>query len=106
MTCNILNVASICVRDDQSSGSGRIWNPECNKVGCEHIKTQTMLPKNSFFSSFNTDGIASKDSFWMLITLPKIVLLCFTIFSLSACLTFLDPTMSLFVSEKVSHFNV
>uniref|UniRef100_A0A8C3XK78 Major facilitator superfamily (MFS) profile domain-containing protein n=1 Tax=Chelydra serpentina TaxID=8475 RepID=A0A8C3XK78_CHESE len=42
----------------------------------------------------------SKDSFWMLITLPKVVLLCFTIFSLSACLGFLDPTMSLFVSEK------
>ncbi|CAM5101152.1 unnamed protein product [Eretmochelys imbricata] len=46
------------------------------------------------------DAIATKDSFWMLITLPKVVLLCFTIFSLSACLGFLDPTMSLFVSEK------
>ncbi|XP_030412193.1 MFS-type transporter SLC18B1 isoform X2 [Gopherus evgoodei] len=46
------------------------------------------------------DAVATKDSFWMLITLPKVVLLCFTIFSLSACLGFLDPTMSLFVSEK------
>ncbi|XP_065257936.1 MFS-type transporter SLC18B1-like isoform X1 [Emys orbicularis] len=46
------------------------------------------------------DAIATKESFWMLITLPKVVFLCFTRFSLSACLGFLDPTMSLFVSEK------
>uniref|UniRef100_A0A8C8SS28 Major facilitator superfamily (MFS) profile domain-containing protein n=1 Tax=Pelusios castaneus TaxID=367368 RepID=A0A8C8SS28_9SAUR len=46
------------------------------------------------------DAVATEDSFWTLITLPKVIFLCFTIFSLSACLTFLDPTMSLFVSEK------
>ncbi|XP_073191306.1 MFS-type transporter SLC18B1-like [Lepidochelys kempii] len=46
------------------------------------------------------DAIATKDSLWMLITLPKVLFLCFTRLSLSACLGFLDPTMSLFVSEK------
>ncbi|XP_039384441.1 MFS-type transporter SLC18B1-like isoform X7 [Mauremys reevesii] len=46
------------------------------------------------------DALATKDSFWMLVTLPKVVFLCFTRFSLSACLGFLEPTMSLFVSEK------
>ncbi|NWX47180.1 S18B1 protein, partial [Steatornis caripensis] len=46
------------------------------------------------------DSIPSKDSFWKLIILPKVLLLCFTIFSLSACLGFLDPTMSLFILKK------
>ncbi|XP_061846696.1 MFS-type transporter SLC18B1 isoform X2 [Colius striatus] len=46
------------------------------------------------------DSVPSKDSFRKLILLPKVLLLCFTIFSLSACLGFLDPTMSLFVLKK------
>ncbi|XP_067398349.1 MFS-type transporter SLC18B1-like isoform X4 [Emydura macquarii macquarii] len=46
------------------------------------------------------DAVTTKDSFWMLITLPKVIFLCFTRFSLSVSLSFLDPTMSLFVSEK------
>ncbi|NXS52553.1 S18B1 protein, partial [Brachypteracias leptosomus] len=46
------------------------------------------------------DSIPSKDSFWKLILLPKVLLLCLTIFSLSACLGFLDPTMSLFILRK------
>ncbi|XP_067149801.1 MFS-type transporter SLC18B1 isoform X1 [Apteryx mantelli] len=46
------------------------------------------------------DSIPSKDSFWKLILLPKVLLLCLTIFSLSACLGFLDPTMSLFILKK------
>ncbi|KFZ46369.1 MFS-type transporter SLC18B1, partial [Antrostomus carolinensis] len=46
------------------------------------------------------DSIPSKESFWKLILLPKVLLLCLTIFSLSACLGFLDPTMSLFILEK------
>ncbi|NXG28465.1 S18B1 protein, partial [Dromaius novaehollandiae] len=46
------------------------------------------------------DSIPSKDSFWKLILLPKVLLLCLTIFSLSSCLGFLDPTMSLFVLKK------
>ncbi|NWR59025.1 S18B1 protein, partial [Bucorvus abyssinicus] len=46
------------------------------------------------------DSIPGKDSFWKLILLPKVLVLCFTIFSLSACLGFLDPTMSLFILKK------
>ncbi|OXB72560.1 UNVERIFIED_CONTAM: hypothetical protein H355_000234 [Colinus virginianus] len=46
------------------------------------------------------DAIPSKESFWKLFLLPKVLLLCFTIFSLSACLGFLDPTMSLFILKK------
>ncbi|XP_075270156.1 MFS-type transporter SLC18B1 isoform X2 [Opisthocomus hoazin] len=46
------------------------------------------------------DSLPSKDSFWKLILLPKVLLLCLTIFSLSACLGFLDPTMSLFILKK------
>nr|XP_047931660.1 MFS-type transporter SLC18B1 isoform X2 [Anser cygnoides] len=51
-----------------------------------------MLPKY--------DSTPSKESFWKLILLPKVLLLCLTIFSLSACLGFLDPTMSLFILKK------
>uniref|UniRef100_A0A8D0HCA4 Solute carrier family 18 member B1 n=1 Tax=Sphenodon punctatus TaxID=8508 RepID=A0A8D0HCA4_SPHPU len=61
-----------------------------------------MVPLNMYILP-KYDSVPSKDSFWKLITLPKVVLLCLTIFSLSACLGFLDPTMSLFVLEKVSH---
>ncbi|XP_071596994.1 MFS-type transporter SLC18B1 isoform X1 [Heliangelus exortis] len=46
------------------------------------------------------DSLPSKDSFWKLIRLPKVSLLCLTIFCLSACLGFLDPTMSLFILKK------
>ncbi|XP_063775790.1 MFS-type transporter SLC18B1 isoform X2 [Pseudophryne corroboree] len=46
------------------------------------------------------DSVPGKDTFWKLIMLPKIMIMCFTIFSLSSCLGFLDPTMSLFVTEK------
>ncbi|XP_065486430.1 MFS-type transporter SLC18B1 [Caloenas nicobarica] len=46
------------------------------------------------------DSIPSKDSFWKLVLLPKVLLLCLTIFSLSACLGFLDPTMSLFILKQ------
>ncbi|XP_021246943.1 MFS-type transporter SLC18B1 isoform X2 [Numida meleagris] len=46
------------------------------------------------------DSIPSKESFWKLFLLPKVLLLCCTIFSLSACLGFLDPTMSLFILNK------
>ncbi|OXB68408.1 hypothetical protein ASZ78_010029 [Callipepla squamata] len=50
--------------------------------------------------SLKSDAIPSKESFWKLFLLPKVLLLCFTIFSLSACLGFLDPTMSLFILKK------
>ncbi|XP_069034807.1 MFS-type transporter SLC18B1 isoform X2 [Lepisosteus oculatus] len=48
----------------------------------------------------NYDANPSKDSFWRLFTHPKIVLICFILFSVSSGLGFLDPTMSLFVLEK------
>ncbi|NXX90498.1 S18B1 protein, partial [Centropus bengalensis] len=46
------------------------------------------------------DSTPSKDSFWKLILLPKVLVLCLIIFSLSSCLGFLDPTMSLFILKK------
>ncbi|NXO20589.1 S18B1 protein, partial [Cisticola juncidis] len=46
------------------------------------------------------DSTPRKESFWKLILLPKVLILCLTIFSLSACLGFLDPTMSLFILKK------
>ncbi|NXJ77746.1 S18B1 protein, partial [Trogon melanurus] len=58
-----------------------------------------LVPLNMYMLP-NYDSIPGKDSFWKLILLPKVFLLCFIIFSLSACLGFLDPTMSLFVIKK------
>ncbi|XP_062981780.1 MFS-type transporter SLC18B1 [Elgaria multicarinata webbii] len=58
-----------------------------------------LVPLNMYLLP-NYDSTPGKDSFWKLITLPKVMLLCMTMFSLSACLGFLDPTMSLFVLEK------
>ncbi|XP_015266809.1 PREDICTED: MFS-type transporter SLC18B1 isoform X1 [Gekko japonicus] len=58
-----------------------------------------MVPLNIYILP-GYDSTPSKDSFWKLMTIPKILLLCFTMFSLSASLGFLDPTMSLFVLEK------
>ncbi|NWX26950.1 S18B1 protein, partial [Notiomystis cincta] len=46
------------------------------------------------------DSSPRKESFWKLILLPKVLILCLTIFSLSACLGFLDPTISLFTLKK------
>ncbi|CAH2250177.1 MFS-type transporter SLC18B1 [Pelobates cultripes] len=65
-------------------------------IGCFIL---LLVPLNYFILP-KYDGLPSTDSFWTLFTFPKIWLLCFTIFSLSSCLGFLDPTMSLFVIEK------
>ncbi|KAM4679432.1 MFS-type transporter SLC18B1 isoform 2-T2 [Amazona ochrocephala] len=62
-------------------------------VGCVVL---VLVPVNMCVLS-KYDSVPSKDSFWKLILLPKVLLLCLTIFSLSACLGFLDPTMSLFI---------
>ncbi|XP_075410643.1 MFS-type transporter SLC18B1 [Tenrec ecaudatus] len=48
----------------------------------------------------NYDATPSEQSFWKLITLPKVALIAFVINSLSAGFGFLDPTLSLFVLEK------
>ncbi|KAM9564063.1 MFS-type transporter SLC18B1 isoform 4-T4 [Guaruba guarouba] len=65
-------------------------------VGCVVL---VLVPVNMCVLS-KYDSVPSKDSFWKLILLPKVLLLCLTIFSLSACLGFLDPTMSLFILKK------
>ncbi|NXY33648.1 S18B1 protein, partial [Pomatorhinus ruficollis] len=46
------------------------------------------------------DSTPRKESFWKLILLPKVLILCLSIFSLSGCLGFMDPTMSLFILKK------
>ncbi|XP_043542589.1 MFS-type transporter SLC18B1 isoform X2 [Chiloscyllium plagiosum] len=48
----------------------------------------------------NYGGIASKESFWKLLAIPKITFVCLIIISISSCIGFLDPTISLFVTEK------
>ncbi|MBN3310869.1 S18B1 protein, partial [Amia calva] len=48
----------------------------------------------------SVEAFPTNDSFWRLFTHPKVVLICFIIFSISSGLGFLDPTMSLFVLEK------
>ncbi|XP_073431941.1 MFS-type transporter SLC18B1-like isoform X4 [Dendrobates tinctorius] len=57
-----------------------------------------MVPLNLFVLP-RYDSFPGKDSFWSLVKLPKVMLMCFMIFSLSSCLGFLDPTMSLFLTE-------
>uniref|UniRef100_UPI00398F11F6 MFS-type transporter SLC18B1 isoform X2 n=1 Tax=Pristiophorus japonicus TaxID=55135 RepID=UPI00398F11F6 len=46
------------------------------------------------------DGIVSNASFWKLLALPKVTFVCLIIFSISSCIGFLDPTVSLFAIEK------
>ncbi|KAM3929964.1 MFS-type transporter SLC18B1 isoform 2-T2 [Leptodactylus fuscus] len=64
-------------------------------IGCLIL---LMVPLNIYVLP-QYDSLPGKESFWALIKLPKILLMAFTIFSLSACLGFLDPTMSLFVID-------
>uniref|UniRef100_A0A8C5N0M9 Major facilitator superfamily (MFS) profile domain-containing protein n=1 Tax=Leptobrachium leishanense TaxID=445787 RepID=A0A8C5N0M9_9ANUR len=72
-------------------------------VGCFIL---LLVPVN-YFVLPKYDAEPTTGSFWMLFTFPKIWLMCFSTFSLSSCLCFLDPTMSLFVVEtfhlKVSY---
>ncbi|XP_054553820.1 MFS-type transporter SLC18B1 isoform X1 [Talpa occidentalis] len=58
-----------------------------------------MVPLNMYILP-NYECDPNKQSFWKLITLPKVGLIAFVIISLSSCLGFLDPTLSLFVLEK------
>lgn len=58
-----------------------------------------MIPFNlCILPSYESDP--GKQSFWKLVTLPKIGLIAFVIISLSSCFGFLDPTLSLFVMKK------
>lgn len=58
-----------------------------------------MVPLNMYILP-NYDADVGKHSFWKLITLPKVGLIAFVIILSSSCFGFLDPTLSLFVSEK------
>ncbi|KAG8444618.1 hypothetical protein GDO86_009688 [Hymenochirus boettgeri] len=58
-----------------------------------------MVPLNMFILP-KYDAVPSKDSFLSLLRRPKILLMSFTLFSLSTSLGLLDPTLSLFVIEK------
>ncbi|KAG9493493.1 hypothetical protein GDO78_001410 [Eleutherodactylus coqui] len=57
-----------------------------------------MVPLNIFILP-QYESLPGKDSFWTLVKVPKVMLMCFSIAALSASLGFLDPTMSLFVTE-------
>ncbi|XP_028653565.2 MFS-type transporter SLC18B1-like isoform X1 [Erpetoichthys calabaricus] len=58
-----------------------------------------MVPLNIYVLP-SYDATPSSGSFWRLFTQPKVLLLCFLLFSMSSCLSFLDPSISLFVIEK------
>ncbi|KAG8510893.1 MFS-type transporter SLC18B1, partial [Galemys pyrenaicus] len=55
-----------------------------------------MVPLNMYILP-NYESDPNEHSFWKLATLPKVGLISFVITSLSSCLGFLDPTLSLFV---------
>lgn len=58
-------------------------------------------PVGFFTASTSAEASSSKDSFLRLLTKPKIVLICYVIFTLSAGLGFLDATLSLFAMDTV-----
>ncbi|XP_067882569.1 MFS-type transporter SLC18B1-like isoform X2 [Heterodontus francisci] len=58
-----------------------------------------MVPLNMYILP-RYDGIATNASFWKLLTIPKVIFLCLLIFSISSCIGFLDPTISLFATDK------
>ncbi|KAK9534079.1 hypothetical protein VZT92_009152 [Zoarces viviparus] len=58
-----------------------------------------MVPFNIYVLP-SIEAEPSKDSFFLLLTKGKIVLICYVIFTLSAGLGFLDATLSLFAMEK------
>ncbi|XP_078503168.1 MFS-type transporter SLC18B1-like [Lissotriton helveticus] len=58
-----------------------------------------MLPLNMYILP-RYDAVPSRDSFWRLFTIPKILFMCLIIISMSSSMGFLDPTVSLFVTEK------
>uniref|UniRef100_A0A4W3K8B9 Solute carrier family 18 member B1 n=2 Tax=Callorhinchus milii TaxID=7868 RepID=A0A4W3K8B9_CALMI len=58
-----------------------------------------MVPLNIWILP-SYDGIRSTKAFWTLLALPKVFFVVLIIFSISSCIGFLDPTMSLFVIAK------
>lgn len=66
-------------------------------------KLSSDVPAGAFScASTSAEATSSKDSFLRLLTKPKIVLICFVIFTLSAGLGFLDATLSLFAIDTVN----
>lgn len=58
-----------------------------------------LIPLNlCILPSYESDQ--SQQSFWKLVTLPKVGLTAFVIISLSSCFGFLDPNLSLVIMEK------
>ncbi|XP_069462773.1 MFS-type transporter SLC18B1 isoform X1 [Ambystoma mexicanum] len=57
-----------------------------------------MVPLNMYILP-GYDSVPGKDSFWRLCTLPKVAFMCLILISMSCCMSFLDPTLSLFVTE-------
>ncbi|XP_048452474.1 MFS-type transporter SLC18B1 isoform X3 [Rhincodon typus] len=65
-------------------------------VGCIAL---SMVPLNMGILP-NYGGIASSVSFWKLLAIPKVTLVCLIVFSVSSCIGFLDPTIPLFLTQK------
>lgn len=82
---------------------GSIWD-------CQHVSSCTLSGKLSsdgpcgrfFCASTSAEASSSKDSFFRLLAKPKVVLICYVIFTLSAGLGFLDATLSLFAINTVN----
>lgn len=71
---------------------------------CQHVGSSTSSGKSSsdgFRAPTSAEASPSKDSFLRLLTKPKIVVICYVIFTLSGGLGFLDATLSLFAIETV-----
>ncbi|KAJ8399444.1 hypothetical protein AAFF_G00411560 [Aldrovandia affinis] len=58
-----------------------------------------MVPFNMYILP-NFDATPTNESFLRLFTRPKIILICFVIFTISSGLGFLDATLSIFATEK------
>ncbi|XP_002747019.4 MFS-type transporter SLC18B1 isoform X3 [Callithrix jacchus] len=104
------NVATVLGSLETFSGLGLILGPPVGGflyqsfgyevpfivLGCVVL---LMVPLNMYILP-NYESHPGEHSFWKLIALPKTGLISFVINSLSSCIGFLDPTLSLFVLEK------
>ncbi|KAK5858059.1 hypothetical protein PBY51_011254 [Eleginops maclovinus] len=103
------NVATVLGSLEMFTGLGLILGPQWGAgstrllVFCTLWSCPPPPSPQSFHSSLVLSGAAdsepSKDSFLFLLTKPKIALICFVIFTLSAGLGFLDAALSLFAIQ-------
>lgn len=77
---------------------GSVW--DCRRV-CPSTWSGKIILSPLFPASTSAEATSSKDSFLRLLTKPKVVLICYVIFTLSAGLGFLDATLSLFAIDTV-----